>query len=374
VFTFDVRASDLFAERSRQFVGWGIPRDTVRRMRARIHDVWSDARGGWCTEWCEEARAFEGRRDAMRAALCYGAARFPFACTESRRAAQREQLRAFLDAAPRFPCRFDRIELEVEHRGETTPVPVHVYEPRAAAAPAVVLLCGGLDTYKMELHRLALSLVHLGGLAVVSMDMPGTGESRVALTPDADGIFRGVIARAARGRRVGLWGISFGGYWAARLALQEDVSCAVDHGGLVGSVTNGPSLLSLPNGMTGTLGNALGLDAIPPEAALQEMVRSFSLERRGLLREATVPVPLLVLNGSDDQYIPRRDATIFAGKRNATVLLVPKATHCAAEALPRIVPTVIEWLVRQLRGRALRTVVLRAVAGVVAPHYEVVGT
>lgn len=368
MFTFDVQAADLFEERRRQFAGWGIPRATIEHVEKRIRDVWTEGPGGWCTEWGLQARIFEAEGSPLRAALCYGAARFPFACTDERRAALDSQLRTFLAAAPRFPCRFERVKLDVPFDQGTTTVPVHLYTPPRPSG-GVVLLSGGVDTYKMELHRLALTLVRLGGLSVAAMDMPGTGESGVALTPEGDTIYRGVIERVARRRRVGVWGISFGGYWAARLALQGDVACAVDLGGPTGTATDGQALLSLPHGMPGIVGNAAGLDGIPTPDELDELLHAFSLERRGLLG-TSVPVPLLAVNGTDDQYIPERDTTVFATMQNATVLLVPGATHCAAESLPRVVPTIIAWLSRQLGAAPLRTALLGATARVVAPRYR----
>lgn len=368
MFTFDVQAGDLFEERRRQFAGWGIPRAAIRRVEARIGDVWAERPGGWCTEWSAEAQGFEARGAPLEASLCYGAARFPFACTEQRRAALHSQVRAFLAAAPRFPCRFERRELEVPCGDQTTTLPVHVYDPPGGSR-GIVLLSGGVDTYKMELHRLALALVRLGGLSVAAVDMPGTGESRVPLTPDADAIYRGVIERVSRGRKLGIWGISFGGYWAARLALQGDVGCAVDLGGPIGSAPDGRALLSLPHGMPGILGNAVGLDAMPTLEELNELLRAFSLERRGLLA-GNVPVPLLAVNGAHDQYIPRHDTSVFSTMPNATALLVPGTTHCAAESLPRVVPTLIAWLVDHLGDAPLRAALLRTAARVTAPRYE----
>lgn len=369
MFTFEVQAADLFAERRRQFAGWGIPQGTVARVERRIDDVWAERPGGWCTEWCTQARHFEAEGAPLRAALCYGAARFPFACTDERRLALESQVRTFVAAAARFRCRFERLELDVPFHGQTTRVPVHLYRPRRSSA-GVVVLSGGVDTYKMELHRLAMTLVRLAGLSVAAIDMPGTGESRVPLSPDADAIYRGVIARVAGGGKVGFWGISFGGYWAARLALQGDVQCAVDLGGPLGSAPDGRSLLSLPHGMPGILGNAAGLERLPTEEELDELLREFSLERRGLLSASEVPVPLLAVNGTHDQYIPRRDTAVFAGMRNATALLVPRTTHCAAEALPRVVPTLVAWLARQLSGAPVRAALLGAAARAVAPRYE----
>lgn len=370
MFTFQLSPAEVFAERTRQFLGAGVPKETLRRVRNRVADMWQPGPGGWCTEWSNEAQAFERAGAWLDAARCYGVARFPIVNTEERRIALQNQTRTFLTGAPDFPCSFERLMLEYDALdGSKVQAPVHLYGPRRERANILVVLSGGVDTGKTELHRLALLLVKLGGFAVAALDMPGTGESGLPLTADADAVYAKVIGTLSERRKVGIWGISFGGHFAAKLALRGLVDCAVDHGGPIGVNRDGSSILSLPYGMAGTLCNARGLPALPSHDAAESVMQDFSLESLGLNRPR-VPAPLLVLNGADDQYIPRADSLVFAGKENAEVLLVPGATHCAAEVFPRLVPTVVAWLGAKLGANKLRVALVGVIGKAVAPAFE----
>lgn len=59
-------------------------------------------------------------------------------------------------------------------------------------------------------------------------------------------------------------------------------------------------------------------------------MRPFSLRRQGLLH-GNACVPMLVINGEQDQYIPQEDSTLFARYTGNQVWLMHGMTHCAAE-------------------------------------------
>jgi esterase FrsA len=353
MFTFPLNTSELFAERAVQFRGWGIPARTIAAARRAIDDAWREGPGGWTFEWEEHARAAEAQEDWLLAAHCHGAAKFPSVCTESRRIAFEKQVACFERAAPSFSTGFARHLLDVPYRGGTTRVAVHQYWPRAESPGARPLLClsGGVDMFKIETHRIATIFARLGGLEVVVLDMPGTGESEIALAPDVDEIYRGVLdAFAKPPRKRAIFGISFGGHWSAKLGLQGAVDAAIDCGGPLGEASpSGNALLTLPNGMTGIVGNALRLESPPTDHEVNAFINGFSLRAQGLLPK-TNPVPMLVVNGAQDQYVPLANSTVFRGAPGATVWLVRDATHCAAERFPRLMPGMLAWLRLELLG------------------------
>lgn len=355
-FTFPLDPAELFAERARQFRGWGIPRGVIERVRARIDDAWRDGAGGWTTEWVREGEAAERAGRSLLASACYGAAKFPSLVTAARREAYARQLACYLAAARGFPCAFERRELAVPYRGATTPVAAHLFSPRGtrgAAAP-LVIVSGGVDTWKMELHRIALLFVQFGGFRVAAIDMPGTGESRIPLAPDADEVYRGVL-EAVRGgaARTASFGLSAGGPWAAKLVLTGAVDAGVDLGGPVGAAPrDGAALMRMPNGMPGIVANAVRLDALPPPEEAAKLVELFSLRGAGLLTPRAT-APLLAVNGSDDAYVPAADLDVFRAFPNATVWSIPSATHCAAEKIVPVLLATVAWLRVQLRGDRL---------------------
>ena len=350
MFTFSVDARELFAERRRQFRGWGVPDEVIEAVESRVTGVWEDGPGGWTTEWCRQAGELEAQERWLDAALTYGAARFPCLATAARVAAYERQLAAFARAIDRAPDGTVRQELvPVTYRETRLALPVHRYPSPQARARATLLLTGGVDTWKVELHRMATAFQQLGELDVVVFDMPGTGECDIALAPDADVVYTQVAEAVRRpGRPVGVMGISFGGMWAAKLALRRQVDFAVDLGGPIGAQHSGPRRLTLPNGMAGIVAHALRLDAFPEPDELPAILDGFSLAGQGLLGPDRRPAPLLVVNGTDDVYVPTADSTVFEQYAEAEVHLVPGAGHCAAERITDVVAQAITWMTGQI--------------------------
>ncbi|MDB4989859.1 MAG: hypothetical protein JWN04_5037 [Myxococcaceae bacterium] len=330
-----LKVDDLFRERAVQMAAWGIPFSQVTRVRKRIEDLSSDGPGGWVYEWGQEAERAE-RTDPLLASALWGAAKFPTVWNESRRSALHRQLACYLAAAPHFPARFERRVIDG--------VPTHLFQSRARTSDAWVLLSGGLDTFKMELHRLALALVRVG-LSVAAVDMPGTGESPGPLTPHADRQYLSVLDAVARGRRRGFFGVSFAGHWAAKLALLGEVDAAVDLGGPIGArPATGALIRELPNGMPQSLAHALGLTSLPDEQELTRVLADFSLRRQQLLDPERLQTPLLVCNGARDPYIPCEDTTEFYDYSHAEVVLLRDAYHCAGDRFSRVAPFLVSWL------------------------------
>lgn len=374
MFEFPVNAEDWFDERTEQFAGLGIPLAVIEAVRARTDDPWRDAPGGWTHEWSAAAEQLLANGDPLTASLCFGAARFPCLNTSGRRVAHDRQLDAYLAASRNFNTGFRRLEVDAEYRGAGTPVAIHLFESRRRPKPAAIVLSGGVDTWKMDLHRIAARITRFTGISVAAMDMPGTGESRVPLAPDADRVYAevvGAVRRMTGAVRIGFLGLSFGGHWAAKLAINGDVDASIDLGGPVGAeAIDEVTLVNLPNGMAGIVSNAVGLEAIPESAEINAMLARFSLREQGLL-DGPSHSPLLAVNGADDQYIPPADTLVFAGMPNAGAWLVKDATHCAAECAQPVMTAAVAWLAAELlpgswsriRARLARRVLLPPLAG-----------
>jgi esterase FrsA len=350
VFTFPLDPDELFEERARQFAGWGIPQRTIAAVRSEVSAMWSEEEGGWTPSWLARADAARRRERWLEAALCCGAAKFPVVATPLRERAYEQQIRNFERAAGELRLSFERREVPVPYREGTTGVVMHTYSRRGRPARAALMLCGGVDTWKIELHRLATLLVRATGLAVVAVDMPGTGESKVPLAPDSDQILSGALATATEAlgvNRAGFFGISFGGHWAAKLALKGAVDAAVDLGGPVAASFEREGVDRLPHGMTGIVANAAGFDRVPPISEVRELLREFSLPP-DLAR--TGGSPLLVVNGTADPYVPASDATIFESRPQTAVWLIRDGEHCAADRIRRVMPAIFGWIARELAG------------------------
>lgn len=368
MFTFNLSSHELFEERRKQFIAWGIPKATVQSVEARVVDTWANAPGGWTYEWVQEAQKAKAKKDWMLAASLFGAARFPCLATPDRQAALEEQAHCFINASRDFSGRFDRQMVACKVAGSIVSIPIHVYAPVGAASLPTVLLSGGVDTGKMELHRLALMLSKIGNLRVVAMDMPGTGESNTPLTKDADVIYRTVLDQFRGQGKVGILGVSFGGHWAAKLALRCEVDAAVNFGGPIGvTAIDGAYVSGLPNGMPGIIANAMRLKAYPDETGAGEMLRDFGLNGQGLLDRPDC-ARLLAVNGSADAYIPIADVEVFRRYPSAEVWLLRGLSHCAAEKIMWVAPGIITWLRKALHGDSVKNRLLHSLALKVLPE------
>lgn len=352
---FPIDVADLLAERGRQMVAWGIARQTVNQVGPRITTMWTDGPAGWAYEWSRAAESMEAKGAFLQAALLYGAAKFPCIVSHAQERAYARQLECFQRASREFTLPFRRDILSVGNGSAQTQVAVHRYGTRANDHTQPLLcLTGGVDTLKVELHRLASLIARATGFEVIAFDMPGTGESMVALSKDSDWVYRAVLESCGGAhRKTGVFGISFGGHWAAKLALCGDVDFAVDLGGpIAATASDGALLANLPNGMTGIVANAMRLAALPTPAAASTILDAFSLASQGLLTPQTLGSmsPLLAINGDDDPYVRQCDSLLFRdGPRNA-VWLVPSAGHCAERRLKLLIPAVLMWLRVQAYG------------------------
>ncbi|MFR9729504.1 alpha/beta fold hydrolase [Saccharopolyspora sp. MS10] len=366
MFTFPVHPAELLTELARQFHSWGVPTPVLHRVHERVDDMWGRGRTAWVPLWAAEARRAESELDWAGAAACWGAARFPCLATPDRMEAYERQLACFQRASANLPVSFRRYAVDVPRGGATTRVVAHVYRRPRAVSDQLLVVCGGAAAWKVELHRTALRIALLSGLTVAAVDMPGTGESQVPMAPDSDLLLAGAVRRLAeraRCTRSAVLGFSFGGHWAAKLALTGRVHAAIDLGGPIGANGSAVDVLGLPHGMAGIIGNALDLPALPERADADRFSLEFSLRRQGLLSSASA-APLLAINGTSDPYVPLRDTVALADRPEAQVWLVPGAGHCARERLTRVLPPAIGWLLaelsprsvrRQLAARALRT-------------------
>jgi FrsA-like alpha/beta hydrolase family protein len=201
----------------------GVPAADVERMRPAIHDMWSDGPGGWVPEWSALAAGYAEKGDHYLASLIYGCAKFPCLADAQREAALTKQVEEHVAASPSFPVRFERRVLSVPYLGAKIEVPVHIYATVADyTSSPMLLISGGVDTWKMDIHSMCVSAATHSGATVLAFDIPGTGElTRVPLNADADDVVLGLVdaARALGNAKVGHIALSFGGNYSAMTGL-----------------------------------------------------------------------------------------------------------------------------------------------------------
>jgi pimeloyl-ACP methyl ester carboxylesterase len=228
-----------------------------------------------------------------------------------------------------------------------------------------VLHWGGVDGWKEErLHPSAL--VMKAGLASLAVDMPGTGEHPFLYGDDAAErsylAWMDYLARRPEvdARRIGVWGGSFGAYWAARLAYvaPDRIGGAVFHGGNIhygfqkewlvpAFTTGGASYLFGAASLLDARGRAVGTKSLEEFLAA---VPRFSLLTMGLIDKPSAP--LLAVNGKLDDQAPIDDVYLLMEHGNPkSARIYPQGHHMGrTPGIPYedILAMIVAWLREQL--------------------------
>lgn len=216
-----------------RFVANGVPLSDFQDVAAEVQH-WDD----WCAAWTRRGAVHEnlGREAAQRgrlrsagahlttAAVCFHFGKFLFVH-------DREQQRATHERA--VSCRTEALAL-IDPPGVRVALPFgegavfgNLRRPRGIDRPPVVVLVSGLDSAKEEMGAYE-ELFLERGLATLAFDGPGQGEAEydLPIRGDWEVVVAAVLdALATRddvdGDRVGIWGVSLGGYYAPRAAAFE---------------------------------------------------------------------------------------------------------------------------------------------------------
>lgn len=335
-------------------------------------------RDHWAEVWCAIGLRHEAEGDALlrRGAdpavihdaffLAYAncrTGRYPVASTPGKVAAYQHSLRCFRKAAHYFDPPLQVVEIPFEGKVLTG----YLQVPAGVSRPPVVIHWGGVDGWKEDRQRNS-NILHAHGLATFTMDMPGAGDNPARFTePAAERTFSAAIDHLQQrdevdGARVGIWGGSFGGYWAAKLAHVEAarIKAAVTQGG---NVHYGFQREWLEPALTRTastylLGPASLLDArswVLGARTLGEVLDiapRLSLKDQGLLDGPCAP--LLAVNGKRDDQAPIDDVYILLEHgvpKSARVY--PEGGHMGRTPGMKesaIAELIAQWLAERLAG------------------------
>jgi pimeloyl-ACP methyl ester carboxylesterase len=330
----------------------------------------------WAEEWCKIGSTYETKGDARVKAgdgdpelaelylLGFDACRvgrYPTPNSAGKLAAYHHSLRMFRKAANHFDPPLEIIELPFEGRQLVG----YLQLPPGEAKPPVVMHWGGVDGWKEDRLRASRFLMR-AGMASLAIDMPGSGENPVLYgDPAAERTYftwmdyllqRSELA----GGRLGVWGGSFGAYWAARLAFvaAERIKGAVFHGGnihygfqrewlLPAFTTGGATYLFGAVSLLDARGRAMGTKTLEE---FLEAAPHFSLKTMGLLDRPSAP--LLGVNGKLDDQAPIEDIYLLMEHGNPkSARIYPEGHHMGrTPGMPadEIMTVIVGWLKEQL--------------------------
>jgi esterase FrsA len=160
----------------------------------------------------------------LEASFWYFFARFPHIINPDGAAAYQKHIKAYQRAARHFDPPLEVVAIPFD--GGTVAGYLRVPRTGVEKFPLVVLW-GGIDVWKsdLEIHSQSEALLRQG-IATLTLDMPGTGECPILVSVDAERVLFAAIemvradARISD-RQIGCYGLSFGGHWAVKMALQH---------------------------------------------------------------------------------------------------------------------------------------------------------
>jgi dienelactone hydrolase len=352
----DARVKSANAHWAPRFVANGVPLTDFEEVTGSIAK-WDD----WCRAWSERANVHEQMgREALaqgkllsagehlsRAAICYHFGKFLFVHDiPQMKAAHLKAVECKNLALPHIRPRGERFEIPYEGR--------KLYgilrKPGGVEKPPVMIMCCGLDSAKEETEAYEQPFL-ARGVATLCFDGPGQGEGEYdfAIRGDYEIAAKAVIDAVERrgdldASKIGLWGVSLGGYYAPRsAAFEKRIKACI---ALCGPFDWGDAWDGLPE---------LTREAFRVRshcATMNEAKRNASmLSLKGVAERITCP--LFVLGAKLDRVIPWRDAERLAreAKGPTRLSMIEDGNHVANNRGYKWRTQTADWMAEQLGAR-----------------------
>jgi 2,6-dihydroxypseudooxynicotine hydrolase len=219
--------------------------------------------------------------------------------------------------------------------------------PQGRGPFPTVWLIPGLDSTKEELREVERSFLERG-MATYACDGPGQGEVEwhLPVQPDWSNVGEAVL-RALRtlddvdDDRIGVWGVSMGGYYATRVAAAGlPIRATI---ALSGPYDFGAAFANL-NPLTQRAFQVRSRSASLEEAAVR--ARDFTVEH--VARD--IQEPILIIMGAKDRLFPASDGQRLADETSsqAELITLVNGNHGCANVINHHRPYAADWMASQL--------------------------
>jgi dipeptidyl aminopeptidase/acylaminoacyl peptidase len=313
----------------------------------------------WCAAWSNKASVHEALgREALakqkfltagealqRAGVYYHFAAFLFVQDQAQmKAAHRKAIECRQAALPYLRPPGERVE--IPYQGKK--LAGILRKPAGAGKPPVVVMAVGLDSTKEETEAYEQPF-HPRGMATLAFDGPGQGEAQYdfAIRGDYEVPVKAVIDYIETRNdldktRIGMWGVSLGGYYAPRAAaFEKRIKACIALGG--------------------PFDWGAAWDGLPELTRLAFQVRSHARDAPDAKKNAAtlslvgvagkITCPIFIVNGRHDRIVPAADAERLARevKGHADLMMVEDGNHIANNRAYRWRSQSADWMAEQLR-------------------------
>jgi dipeptidyl aminopeptidase/acylaminoacyl peptidase len=351
----DARVKSAIAHWAPRFVANGVALTDFEEVTAEIQ-IWDQ----WCHAWSQRAAIHEEMgQDALasnkylsagehlqRAGVYYHFAKFLFVHDlPQMHIAHLKAVESRTLALPHLRPAGERVEIPFEGRKLFG----ILRKPAGLFRPPIVVMACGLDSAKEETDAYEQPLL-ARGMATLVFDGPGQGEAEynLAIRGDYEVPVKAVIdyvetRNDVDAARLGIWGVSLGGYYAPRAtAFDTRIKACIS---LAGPYDWAEIWDKLPD-LTRTAFRVRS--HCETDADAQRHAATLSL--KGIARQITCPI--FILSGKLDRIVPWQHAERLAREVSGPVelMIVEDGNHIANNRAYRWRAQSADWMADQLRA------------------------
>ena len=344
-------------------------REAFQSIKTTDKDEWAAAFMGVADHYFNEAKSLEktdptrANADYIRAWRLYSFGRWPIPASPGKQRSYEKAIQSFLAHA-----RFWDPPLEVVHIPfEGKEIIGYLRLPKNTKGPVpLVIAVNGLDSRKEDLTE-SFSAILPFGIGYLAVDGPGTGQAPIKVSETSERMLSRVIDYAQSRpevdkNRIAIHGVSWGAYWATKLAIVERTRLKA------ASAQSPPTDTFFEKDflMNSLLGNREYLfDQVPALMAILDGVTTLdqmgetlpkmSLVKQGLLGKPMAP--MLVIAGVLDTQVPISDIYLLLSKGDTpkTAWINPQGGHLGRQVHVWPDPLIFKEVIIPYLVRALGT-------------------
>ncbi len=351
----DHQLEEAFAHWGPRFVSNGVALTDFQEV-SRTVKKWDQ----WCRVWSEKAAVYEKLgREALdrkkylsagehlqRAGVYYHFAKFLFFVNaEEARTAHAKAVECRTAALPYLQPAGERVA--VPYEGDV--LYGILRKPAGVSKPPIMVMACGLDSCKEETETYERPYLDRG-IATFVFDGPGQGEGEYnhTIRGDYEAVVAAVIDALEKRQdidvaRLGMWGVSLGGYYATRAtAFEKRITACVSLGPPYDWADNWDGLPELTK------------EAFMVRSGAKSFAEAREKAKLLTLKDAAhrITCPIFVMNGKLDRVVPWRDAERIANevKGPRELLLIDDGNHVANNRQFFWKLRAADWMADQLKA------------------------